>query len=114
MMKAVIEHTRIVSKYTPSACTKPGLAGRKAEGAVRVSWNPEEELPESGVDSRMMKAVIEHTRIVSKYTPSACTKPCLAGCEAEAVAAAFGTEPMPASLENRPRWTPMSMIEPSA
>src|SRR5699024_12658842 len=62
----------------------------------------------------MMKAVIEHTRIVSKYTPRACTKPCLAGCEAEAVAAAFGTEPMPASLENRPRWTPMSMIEPRA
>ena len=61
----------------------------------------------------MMNAVIEQTRIVSKYTPRACTKPCLAGCDAEAVAAAFGTEPIPASLENRPRCTPMSMIDPS-
>ena len=46
-------------------------------------------------------------------TDSICTRPCLAGCETSAVAAAFGAEPMPASLEYRPRLMPHMMHEPA-
>ncbi|MNW56156.1 hypothetical protein D3C74_338600 [compost metagenome] len=62
----------------------------------------------SGPAMRMMKAVAEHTTIVSTNTPSDWIRPCLAGCETVAVAAAFGALPMPASFENRPRLTPLS------
>ena len=61
-----------------------------------------------------MKPVMVHTRIVSKYTPRAWTRPCLAGCDADEVAAALGTEPIPASLENRPRLMPWVMMTPIA
>ena len=47
----------------------------------------------------MTKAVIVQMIIVSMNTESIWTRPCLTGCETEAVAAAFGAEPTPASLE---------------
>ena len=46
-----------------------------------------------------MNAVAEQTKSVSMYTANACTKPCLAGCETSAAAAACGPVPWPASLE---------------
>ncbi|MNJ73724.1 hypothetical protein D3C77_705600 [compost metagenome] len=47
---------------------------------------------------------------VSMNTPKACTKPCEDGWWGLGVATAamFGAEPMPASLENKPRLTPLS------
>lgn len=42
-----------------------------------------------------MKAVEEQMRMVSIKTESICTRPCLAGWETSAEAAAFGAEPMP-------------------
>ena len=59
-----------------------------------------------------MNAVAEQMSSVSMNTDSICTRPCLAGCETSAVAAAFGAEPMPASLEYRPRLMPHMMHEP--
>lgn len=44
---------------------------------------------------------------------SVCTRPCFAGCETDAVAAAFGAEPIPASLENRPRLIPNIKADPA-
>lgn len=44
---------------------------------------------------------------------SVCTRPCFAGCETDAVAAAFGAEPIPASLENRPRLIPSIKADPA-
>ena len=55
-----------------------------------------------------MRAVTVHTTIVSTKTPRDCTKPCCTGWETVAVAAMLGTDPSPASLENRPRLTPLS------
>ena len=53
----------------------------------------------------------EQITIVSMKTPSACTKPWLDGWCGTGVAAAamFGAEPMPASLEKSPRFTPFSI-----
>ena len=62
--------------------------------------------------SKMMKAVAEQMMMVSKNTPRDCTRPCFAGCDTFAVAAAFGTLPIPASLEKRPRRTPCIMAIP--
>ena len=45
-------------------------------------------------------------------TLSDCTIPCAAGCLTSATAATFGALPRPASLENRPRLTPMMMAAP--
>ena len=45
-------------------------------------------------------------------TDSICTRPCLTGWDTSAVAAAFGAEPIPASLEYRPRLTPSIRQEP--
>ena len=47
--------------------------------------------------------------IVSINTPIICTIPCAAGCGGQeaAAAAALGEEPIPASLENMPRWKPL-------
>ena len=42
-------------------------------------------------------------------TPNICRKPWVAGWSVDAAAAAFGADPMPASLENKPRRTPMVM-----
>ena len=50
---------------------------------------------------------------VSMYTDRLCTRPCFTGCDTLAVAAAFGAEPMPASLENRPRLMPSMTTEPA-
>ena len=47
------------------------------------------------------------------YTHRLCTRPCLQGCDTDAVAAAFGAEPMPASLEYRPRLMPSMTTEPA-
>ena len=57
----------------------------------------------------------EHVQmsIVSMNTESVCTRPCLAGCDTLADAAAFGAEPMPASFENRPRLIPCTIIDPA-
>ena len=46
-----------------------------------------------------MNAVAEQMRSVSMKTESICTRPCFAGWETSAAAAALGAEPMPASLE---------------
>ena len=51
--------------------------------------------------------------IVSIKTEKVCTRPCLTGWLTEAEAAALGAEPMPASLENRPRLMPWTTIEPA-
>ena len=61
----------------------------------------------------MMNAEMVHRKIVSKYTPKAWVRPCLTGCDTEAVAPAFGAEPMPPSLENMPRRTPIMTTVPS-
>ena len=50
---------------------------------------------------------------VSMYTDRLCTRPCLQGCDTDAVAAAFGAEPMPASLEYKPRLMPSMTTEPA-
>ena len=49
--------------------------------------------------------------MVSMKTPSACTNPWLDGWCGTGVAAAamFGAEPIPASLEKSPRFTPFSI-----
>ena len=47
--------------------------------------------------------------MVSTNTPSICTKPWLTGCFTCAAAAAFGADPIPASLENNPRLIPIIM-----
>ena len=44
--------------------------------------------------------------MVSVNTLRACISPCFTGWETVAVAAALGAEPIPASLENKPRLTP--------
>ncbi|MND44041.1 hypothetical protein D3C80_348680 [compost metagenome] len=54
----------------------------------------------------MMIAVLVHTMKVSTNTPSICTKPWFTGCFTSDAAAAFGAEPIPASLENKPRLIP--------
>jgi hypothetical protein len=41
-------------------------------------------------------------------------RPCLTGWVTEAVAPAFGAEPMPPSLENMPRRTPIMITVPRA
>ena len=45
-------------------------------------------------------------------TESICTRPCLQGWDTSAAAAALGAEPMPASLEYRPRLKPYIRQEP--
>ena len=64
-------------------------------------------------EHRHMRAVAEQMRMVSMKTDSICTRPCLAGWETSAVAAALGAEPIPASLEYRPRLMPCIMQEPA-
>ena len=59
-----------------------------------------------------MNADAEQTQRVSTKTPKAWIKPCLTGCVALAVAAAFGTLPIPASFENRPRLIPVISATP--
>ena len=61
---------------------------------------------------RMMKAVQEQTTRVSVNTPRAWMRPCLTGWETAAVAAALGALPSPASLLNKPRFTPFIMAAP--
>ena len=48
---------------------------------------------------RHINAVAVQIKSVSMNTESICTRPCLAGWETSAVAAALGAEPIPASLE---------------
>ena len=66
---------------------------------------------QSGERSTIIAEAVQ-TISVSTKTPSACTSPCFTGCDASAVAAAFGTEPMPASFEKRPRFTPVMTARP--
>ena len=51
--------------------------------------------------------------MVSVNTLRACISPCFTGWETVAVAAALGAEPIPASLENKPRLTPCMIVAPS-
>ena len=57
----------------------------------------------------MMNAVAVQISMVSTNTPRDWMSPCLTGWDTVAVAATLGTLPMPASLENRPRLTPLSI-----
>ena len=57
----------------------------------------------------MINAVAVQMMMVSTKTPSDWINPCLTGCDTVAVAATLGALPMPASLENRPRLTPLSI-----
>ena len=59
-----------------------------------------------------MKEVAEQITMVSIKTESICTRPCLTGWDTEALAAALGAEPTPASLEKRPLLMPCMMQEP--
>ena len=65
---------------------------------------------------RMARAVAVHTRTVSTSTPKAWMKPCCVGWATVADPAAQAAPPSPASLENRPRRTPLStaMVMPPA
>ena len=60
----------------------------------------------------MISAVQLHRMMVSMNTLSDCTMPCATGCLTSATAATLGALPRPASLENRPRLTPMMMAAP--
>ena len=64
-------------------------------------------------EQRSMKAVAEQIRMVSMNTESICTSPCFTGWETEALAAAFGADPTPASLENSPLLIPFMTQEPA-
>ncbi len=57
--------------------------------------------------TRMARAVAVHTTMVSTSTPKAWMKPCCAGWATVADPAAQAAPPSPASLENRPRRTPL-------
>ena len=61
----------------------------------------------------MTKAVHVQMTSVSANTPRACSNPCFMGCEVEAMAAALGAEPSPASLLKRPRFIPCIMATPT-
>ena len=60
-----------------------------------------------------MKADAVQMMNVSRNTPNACTRPCSTGWLTAAVAAAFGTEPSPASLEKSPRLIPFITVAPN-
>ena len=60
----------------------------------------------------MIIAVQLQITMVSINTPSACTRPTFTGSLSSAAAAAHGAEPEPASLENRPRFTPFMSTAP--
>ena len=59
-----------------------------------------------------MNAVAVQMSRVSRNTDSICTRPCFTGWETSAEAAALGAEPIPASLEYRPRLIPYIRQEP--
>ena len=61
----------------------------------------------------MIKAVQLQMTMVSVNTLRACISPCFTGWETVAVAAALGAEPIPASLENKPRLTPCMLYSES-
>ena len=61
----------------------------------------------------MIIAVQLQITMVSINTPKACNNPAFAGCPTSAAAAAQGAEPEPASLENRPLFTPFIRIAPN-
>ncbi|MCY1539178.1 hypothetical protein D9M68_747510 [compost metagenome] len=61
----------------------------------------------------MISAVLVHTSRVSMNTLRDCTMPWAAGCLTSATAATLGALPRPASLENRPRLTPMMIAAPT-
>ena len=56
----------------------------------------------------MSRPVAVHTTMVSTNTPKDWMSPWRTGWATVAVPAALGTVPRPASLENRPRRTPLS------
>ena len=58
-------------------------------------------------------AVAVHNNNVSINTDNICTSPCLTGWLTTADAAAFGAEPIPASLEYRPLRIPCIMADPA-
>ena len=51
--------------------------------------------------------------MVSENTPRACSSPCFIGCDVDAMAAALGAEPSPASLLKSPRFTPCITAAPN-
>ena len=63
---------------------------------------------------KMIIAVIEQTMIVSINGPSIATKPSLTGSVVFAAPCAIVSVPVPASLENIPRRTPIIIMLPSA
>src|SRR5699024_6659500 len=81
-----------------AACTH-GMPLRSALGAT-----PEQS---------SIKEVAVQIRIVSINTDSIWTRPCLTGWDTAALAAAFGAEPTPASLENSPRLMPCMIQDPA-
>ena len=58
-------------------------------------------------------AVAEQMSRVSMNTDNTCTMPCFTGWDTSAAAEALGALPIPASLENRPRFTPMTTALPA-
>ena len=62
-------------------------------------------------EQRSINAVAEQIRIVSMNTESIWTSPCFTGWDTDALAAALGAEPTPASLEKRPLLIPCMMQE---
>ena len=62
----------------------------------------------------MITAVIEQTMIVSINGPSIATKPSLTGSVVFAAPCAIVSVPVPASLENMPRRTPIIIMLPNA
>ena len=84
--------------------------------AICTSGMPLSAMAASGsCTQNTMTIIAEQVQMssVSMYTDRLCTRPCFTGCDTLAVAAAFGAEPMPASLENRPRLMPSITTEPA-
>ena len=60
----------------------------------------------------MINAVEVQMINVSVNTPKVWIKPCFTGWDTVAVAAAFGADPIPASLENKPLFIPCNKAAP--
>ena len=81
--------------------------------ACWVSCTPLEEPSKGAPLKRMINAVQVQINKVSVNTASVCINPCLTGWVTLAVAAAFGAEPIPASLLNNPRLIPCISAMPT-
>ena len=85
---------------------KPPKALEKASWATGVPVMPSVMHWLRTPEERMTSAVMVRTTKVSMKTPTMATSPCCWGLSTLAIAWEWGVEPMPASLENRPRATP--------